>query len=162
MELGLILKMEDRLEAYMELAKLYLNGSAETKAAITENYPLWDVLWEYPKSERLACQKGERWSSRERAEALAAHYGIAPKGVTKLWDTDPRDVLVWIGLEYNAFILAGLRPEEIFGKVIPFAPKEIQEILTDFLAREDEDKDLKAWRLSVIKNKDGELELLHD
>lgn len=157
-ELEFILKMEDRLEAYMALAKLYLNGSSETKAEISDGWA-FDVLWKFPKAKRLACQKGERWSSRERAEALAAYYGIASKTVREEWETDLRDVLVGIGLKCNAFILAGLKPEEVFGKVIPFVPPDIRGILTDFLARKDEDKNLNAWNLQVVKNKDGEPEL---
>ena len=158
MELEYILKMEDRLEAYMELAKLYLGGGSDTRADISNRWA-FDVIWKFPKAKRLACQKGERWSSRERAEALAAYYGIASETVKKEWEIDFRDVLVGIGLKYNAFILAGLKPAEVFWKVIPFGPPEIQKILTDFLARKDEDKNLNAWNLQVVKNKDGEPEL---
>src|ERR1700678_3258737 len=111
--------MEDRLEAYMELAKLYLSDHSEVKVEISNRWA-FDVLWKFPKAKRLACQNGKRWSSRERAEALAAYYGIASKTVKKEWETDFRDVLVGIGFDYNAFILAGLKPEEVFGKVIPF------------------------------------------
>ncbi len=158
MDLETIIKMTDRREAYMELAKLYLESDVETKNSIAQNWP-YDVQWEFPDPRRLACQTGEKWSSQERAEAIAVRYGIMAKYIADLWELDFRDVLVVLGVEYNGMVLAQLKPEEIFWKVLPDFPPNIQEILYGFFSRKGEDKSLQAWNLTVIKNKHGEQEL---
>ncbi len=152
-EIDSIVGMPDREEAYLALAKRYLDGSEEEQRYIAEK---WDfgVTWKYPNQARLACKKGEHRSSRERLEASLAYYAISAQA-----GGDPRDVLVALAVIYHSCKAAGLDPATVFKKVAKVSPKVVQTLLNDFLARADTDKSLAAFSLVEVRNNEGETEI---
>jgi hypothetical protein len=70
-----IIKLQDRKEAYHELAALYIKGPEKVREQIRKD---WDygVEWIYPDLRRLACSKNEKRSSRERILASLVYDAI--------------------------------------------------------------------------------------
>lgn len=155
-EIATIIRLADREEAFYRLTALYIEGPEDLRQRIRRD---WDygVAWNFPDPRRLACTKNEQRPVRERISASLVYDAIED-----FRDEDPRDKLVGLAVIYHSCLHAGLDPAEEFEKVASIASADMARLLRDFIGRRPEDKSLKAFMLKVVRNADGEAEILFD
>jgi hypothetical protein len=149
-----IIKLQDREEAYHNLAVLYIRGPEQVREQIRKN---WDygVEWVYPDPRRLACSKNEKRSCRERILASLVYDAIED-----FREEGPRDKLVALSVIYHSCIEAGLNPQEEFESVASISSEKVANYFREFIQRNPEDKSKEAFMLKTKKNSDGETEIL--
>jgi hypothetical protein len=153
MELEEIINSLDRAAAFIDLTRLYLNGTDELRQLISDR---WDfgVTWDLPDQTRLACSKGERWSCRERIEASLTYSAIAVNQII-----NEREEIIALAVIYQSCLAAFVNPRNIFLTVAKVSTSHVRARLLEFLDRDENDKSLKAFFLSATKNIDGEIEI---
>lgn len=148
-----ILNNPDRGQAYLQLVKLFVEGTDETRNFIVNN---WDfrVNWKFPEQTRLACSVGENKTSKERIQASLAYYAIAANR-----NSDMRDNLIAFAVLYHSCIAAGLDPASEFLEIAILARADLGKALKEFIQRTPEDKSPQAFKLVIKRNLDGEIEI---
>lgn len=151
-QIDIILNNPDREAAYFDLVKLYLQSNEEARQEIRDDWA-YGEKWRYPKSYRLACSVGEKYSPKEKLIASLVYHVIENTEITH------REQLIDLAIVYQSCLLADLDPSNIFKKIAEIATPNVAKRLKDFVARDEESKSLKAFYLAVHIDEHGDKEL---
>jgi hypothetical protein len=152
-QLQAIVKNEDRVAAFVDLVCLYIDGNDELRKGIREDW-FPKNLWELPNIFRLACSKNEYGSSLKRINAQLVYFSFQ-----EFSKDNYREDLIAAAVIYQSCILIGLNPDAIFEKVASISTPMAKDFLIDFINRNEQDKSLSAFYLTVKENSDGEFEI---
>lgn len=151
-QIDYILNNKDREAAFFDLVKLYLRSDEETRQEIRED---WDYgkEWQYPKWDRLACSVGEKYGPEEKLITSLTYHAIENTKLTH------REQLIDLGVIYQSCLFADLDPAVLFKRIAEVSTPNVAKRLIDFIARNEEDKSLNAFCLTVHIDAHGEREL---
>ncbi len=134
--LMLVLKTQDRKQAFFDLCDLYHQVDAEQRDFLRSQWP-FEREWFIPRDRTLLLT--DFFSSEQRLRA-ALIYESLEKG-----ETDWRDNLVSLCAIYHSAVRLGLDPERLFEEVAELSGETMAGLLRAFYHRSPEDRSLEAF-----------------
>lgn len=141
-----ILDNPDRTKAYLDLAEVYMASDPSFRMTVSK---YWDfgTEWKFDKTMPIL----------KRTQASLIFYSIAVKQ-----SVDLRDDLMGIATDYHRCVANGLDADQVFRSVAEVSLPFVAGILIDFIEREPEDRNLKAFGLKTVPLPDGSFEIERD
>ena len=153
-ELEKIIKMEDRLEAFMELASLFESCDPQQRIWISEQWD-FNAIWDYPNQFCLAQSLKNQRNSVERIRASLLYDAIQGD------ETDIRERTLGFCLIYQSAKEVGLDPSKLFSEIAFLARGKTSEQIISFSKRDEKDKSINSFCLKrIIESKGVRFELM--
>jgi len=143
-----LVAMEDRFKALMGAASLFMQCESGERQDIISGWP-FNVTWLYPDAKFLPWPDDSGYAPEERIKAMLVGLCL------EKWGPDERDNLVNMAWTYQAAVLAGLDPEELFSQIIRLAFPRRGGLIKAFIDRSPWEKSAEAFMLEVSVDGSG-------